>query len=168
MNKAQKGFTLIELMIVIAIIGILAAIAIPQYQDYVTRSKVTEGLNLAAAAKTAVAETFQANGQMPQTAGSDNISYGLPTNTSISGTYVQQIDVYGGTGQGTGGEIVITYNAVVPQLNGLVLTLVPITETGGIAWECGYSTVVVDGITQGPGNVATTVPAKYLPQNCRP
>jgi len=162
MNKAQKGFTLIELMIVIAIIGILAAIAIPQYQDYVTRSKVTEGLNLAAAAKTAVAETFQAKGSMPT---GTNVSYGLPTAASIAGTYVSSILVAGGTVQGTGGVITITYGPADAQLNTKVLTLVPITTVGGIAWECGYGSVTVNGVTQ--GGVGTTVLSKYLPQNCR-
>jgi type IV pilus assembly protein PilA len=160
MNKAQKGFTLIELMIVIAIIGILAAIAIPQYQDYVTRSKVTEGLNLAAAAKTAVAETFQAKGSMPTTG--TNASFGLPTGSSIAGTYVASVSVSTGTAQGTGGEIVITFNAADAHLNGLVLGLVPITNAGGVAWECGYATVTVNGITQGPGAIATTVPSPRI------
>ena len=159
MNKMQKGFTLIELMIVIAIIGILAAIAIPQYQDYVTRSKLVEGLNLAAAAKTAVGETYQTLGYMPATA---NASYGLPTNTSISGQYVTSVTVAGGTG-----VITILYTAAkLPQLGGNdVLTLTPITEPGGIAWACGNTTVTAGGKTQlGSG---TTVPAKYLPANCR-
>jgi type IV pilus assembly protein PilA len=163
MNKAQKGFTLIELMIVIAIIGILAAIAIPQYQDYVTRSKVTEGLNLAAAAKTAVAETFQAKGSMP--AGT-NASFGLPTDTSISGTYVAQIDVAGGTATGTGGVIKITYNNADAHLSGDTLSLTPVTTAGGIAWACGFGTITVSGTTYGPYG-GTTVPSKYLPQNCR-
>jgi type IV pilus assembly protein PilA len=163
MNKAQKGFTLIELMIVIAIIGILAAIAIPQYQDYVTRSKVTEGLNLAAAAKTAVAETFQAKGSLPS---GGNASYGLPSAASIVGTYVSSVSVAGGTAQGTGGVITITYGPADAHLSGKSLTLVPITNVGGVAWECGYGTVTVNGITQGP-NAGTTVPNKYLPQNCR-
>src|SRR3954466_5607784 len=74
MSAVQKGFTLIELMIVVAIIGILAAIAMPAYQDYTVRSKVTEGLNLAAASKLAVAETLAANGQFPTT----NAEAGLP------------------------------------------------------------------------------------------
>ena len=159
MNKMQKGFTLIELMIVIAIIGILAAIAIPQYQDYVTRSKVVEGLNLAAAAKTAVGETYQTLGYMPSV---QNASYGLPTDTSISGQYVTSVAV-----APTTGIITITYNTTtLPQLTGgNVLKLTPITEPGGIAWACGNTTVTAGGITKTGAN--TTVAAKYLPANCR-
>jgi len=164
MNKAQKGFTLIELMIVIAIIGILAAIAIPQYQDYVIRSKVTEGLNLADAAKTAVAETFQANGSLPNTAA--NASYGLPTDTSISGTYVQQVDVAGPGVAGTGGVITITYGAAEAHLSGMKLMLYPVTASGSIAWVCGYGKITVSGNGYGP-YTGTTVASKYLPANCR-
>ena len=86
--KQQHGFTLIELMIVVAIIGILAAIAIPAYQDYTVRAKVSEGLNLAGAAKLAVAETYDSKGQMP-TGG--NASFGLPGAESISSQYVSSI-----------------------------------------------------------------------------
>ena len=164
MNKAQKGFTLIELMIVIAIIGILAAIAIPQYQDYVIRSKVTEGLNLAAAAKTAVAETYQANGKLPATAA--NGSYGLPTDVSISGTYVEKVDVAGNGAAGVGGVIKITFGPAEPHLAGDVLTLSPVTASGSIAWVCGHGSISINGTTYGP-YVGTTVLNKYLPANCR-
>src|SRR3954469_6049751 len=96
-RKMQKGFTLIELMIVVAIIGILAAIALPAYQDYTVRTKVTEGLNLAAAAKLAVAETFQSNGALPE----NNLDAGLPVDTSIASKYVTSVTV------GTKGKIAI-------------------------------------------------------------
>jgi type IV pilus assembly protein PilA len=88
--KQQHGFTLIELMIVVAIIGILAAIAIPAYQDYTVRAKVSEGLNLAGAAKLAVAETYDSKGYMPSTS---NPSFGLPGPTSIKSQYVSSITV---------------------------------------------------------------------------
>ena len=98
--KQQKGFTLIELMIVIASIGILAAIAIPAYQDYTIRSKVSEGLNLAGAAKLAVSETYDSLGGFAL----NNTSYGLPLAASISGNYVSAVSAVQGT-------ITVSYNA---------------------------------------------------------
>src|ERR1700754_2379782 len=91
MKNAQKGFTLIELMIVVAIIAILAAIAIPQYQNYLIRTQVSEGMNLADGAKTAVAEFYNNTGRWP----SLNKSAGLPLPGSISGKYVTQVTVIG-------------------------------------------------------------------------
>src|SRR6187551_2588542 len=89
-KATQKGFTLIELMIVVAIIGILAAIAIPAYQDYTTRAQVTEALNMAGAAKTGVAETYTSNGAWP----ANNTAAGIDaTPTNIKGKYVDSVTV---------------------------------------------------------------------------
>ena len=147
--KQQKGFTLIELMIVIAIIGILAAIAIPAYQDYTIRSKVSEGLNLAGAAKLAVAETYDSKGGMPS---AGNISYGLPTAASIAGNYVASVSA-----AATTGVITITYNSNVggnPSANGKIIVLTPDTSSiGAMGWTCGGG--------------ATDMPNKYLPATCR-
>ena len=147
--KQQKGFTLIELMIVIAIIGILAAIAIPAYQDYTIRSKVSEGLNLAGAAKLAVAETYDSKGGMPS---AGNISYGLPTAASIAGNYVASV-----AAAATTGVITITYNTNVggnPSANGKIIVLTPDTSSiGAMGWTCGGG--------------ATDMPNKYLPATCR-
>ena len=129
--RKQSGFTLIELMIVVLIIGILAAIAIPQYQQYAARARVTEGLNLASAAKVAVAETFQALNAFP----TSNADAGLPA--TISGPDVTSVVV------GATGVITITYNAARIPSGGTVL-LTPTSSAGAITWVCGGGTLATE------------------------
>src|SRR5690606_36019640 len=129
MSKMQKGFTLIELMIVVAIIGILAAIAIPAYQDYTIRAQVSEGLNLAAAAKAAVAESFLNRGEAP----ANRVVAGMTGNAGdTSGKYVSSVDV-------VNGRIDITYgNDANAQIQTQVLSLTPYeTADLSVVWRCG-------------------------------
>jgi type IV pilus assembly protein PilA len=167
LKKMQQGFTLIELMIVVAIIGILAAIAIPAYQDYTIRAKVTEGLNLADSAKTAVAESWQSGGTtgLSAAASSWNSSF-------VATKYVSNIQVAPASG-----VITVTYaQAQIPQIgttNTLTLTpqvnkvALPVTTSGNIDWACASAanlTATNQGLVVG---TAGTIATKYVPSNCK-
>lgn len=166
MKSAQKGFTLIELMIVVAIIGILAAIAIPAYQDYTIRAQVTEGLNLASAVKANVAEFYAQNGAWPAAMIGGGVN--LSNTADPSGKYVNDVTLGNGT-------IQIHYSAVAPQqanknIDTLELDMRPtLSSNGDVIWTCGKHAIVgIDpsGATAADGD-ASSVPDKYLPSNCR-
>jgi type IV pilus assembly protein PilA len=167
-KQMQKGFTLIELMIVVAIIGILAAIAIPAYQDYTIRSQVSEGLTLAAQAKTAVSESFSQTGAAP----ANRSAAGMTANaTDTSGNYVSSLEV-------DDGVITLTYsNTGNQRANGAIanatLTLVPYLSTdNSVAWKCradGSTAVSGAGVLMsGATNVDGSIPPRYAPAECRP
>ncbi len=168
MKTLQKGFTLIELMIVVAIIGILAAIAIPAYQDYTIRAQVSEGMTLAAAAKAAVAESFLNNGEAP----ANRTAAGMSANAGdTSGKYVDQVNV-------TNGTITIRFGndanqEIIPE----TISLTPYeTADGSVVWRCGYAAapagLAVMG-TSGGGNAAAYIAPsagmdpRFVPAACR-
>jgi len=142
-QRISSGFTLIELMIVVAIIAVLAAIAIPAYQDYLVRTQVTEGMSLASGAKAAVWDFVSNTGRLP----TSNESAGLSKSTSITGDYVSSVDL------APAGKITVAFSG--PRANSSIkastLVLSAITQAGSITWSCNGG----------------TVSDKYLPATCR-
>lgn len=141
-KQASAGFTLIELMVVVAIIAILAAIAVPAYKDYLIRTQLSEGLEASAGAKAAVWEFVHNTGRFPPS----NQSAGLPSGTSIAGKYVSSVDLQ------TSGVIRVSYANpnTNKTLSGETLSLSPLDNTGSIAWTC-----------------RSTIANQYLPTSCR-
>jgi len=168
MKKIQHGFTLIELMIVVAIIGILAAIAIPAYQDYTIRAKGTEGLSLASSAKVAVAEGYQSNDM------NGVLANATDWNTNFTPTkYVSAANIDVNTG-----VITITFGPNTPQISGQQITLTPsiggvalaTNQTGNMDWGCASQTALTAANRVPP--VPTTPPlnpllARYAPSECK-
>lgn len=140
--RTYSGFTLIELMIVVAIIAILAAIAVPAYQNYLIRSQVSEGTSLATGAKAAVWDFVANTGRFPKS----NTSAGLASPQSISGKYVSGVDV-------TGGQITVAFNRSTTNvaIKSQTLVLSPATAAGSIVWNCSVG----------------TLSPEYLPSVCR-
>ena len=141
--RRNNGFTLIELMIVVAIIGILAAIAIPAYQNYTIRAKISEGLTSADAIKSAMWDSYTTNNSWP----SSNASAGISSATAYATNYIDSINIVAASSVS---QIVVSFNAST-VLSGLTVTLIPQISSGSIMWACQASATF----------------SQYLPSSCR-
>ncbi|HGH6336046.1 TPA: pilin [Neisseria meningitidis] len=163
MNTLQKGFTLIELMIVIAIVGILAAVALPAYQDYTARAQVSEAILLAEGQKSAVTEYYLNHGEWP----ANNSSAGVATSTDIKGKYVQKVEVKNGVVTAT-----MLSSGVNNEIKGKKLSLWAKRQNGSVKWFCGQPVTRAkadsDTVAAATGtDAAKKIDTKHLPSTCR-
>ncbi|HFC6647659.1 TPA: pilin [Neisseria meningitidis] len=160
MNTLQKGFTLIELMIVIAIVGILAAVALPAYQDYTARAQVSEAILLAEGQKSAVTEYYLNHGIWP----GNNSSAGVATSSKIKGKYVKEVEVKNGVVTAT-----MLSTGVNKEIQGKKLSLWAKRQDGSVKWFCGQpverNTAADDEVTAANGT--DKIDTKHLPSTCR-
>nr|WP_101069672.1 pilin [Neisseria meningitidis] len=162
MNTLQKGFTLIELMIVIAIVGILAAVALPAYQDYTARAQVSEAILLAEGQKSAVTEYYLNHGIWP----ANNNSAGVATSTDIKGKYVEKVEVAKGVITAT-----MLSTGVNKEIQGKKLSLWAKRQDGSVKWFCGQpvtrNDTAKDDTVAADTDAAKKIDTKHLPSTCR-
>ncbi|MFQ3093386.1 pilin [Neisseria meningitidis] len=162
MNTLQKGFTLIELMIVIAIVGILAAVALPAYQDYTARAQVSEAILLAEGQKSAVTEYYLNHGEWP----ANNSSAGVATSANIKGKYVQSVEVKNGVVTAT-----MLSSGVNNEIKGKKLSLWAKRQDGSVKWFCGLPVTraanAKDDVAAATANGNGKIDTKHLPSTCR-
>ncbi|HEZ6746818.1 TPA: pilin [Neisseria meningitidis] len=163
MNTLQKGFTLIELMIVIAIVGILAAVALPAYQDYTARAQVSEAILLAEGQKSAVTEYYLNHGEWP----ANNNSAGVATSADIKGKYVEKVEVKNGVVTAT-----MLSTGVNKEIQGKKLSLWAKRQASSVKWFCGQpvqrdapTTTNDDAVTAAASD--KQIDTKHLPSTCR-
>ncbi|HEZ4860548.1 TPA: pilin [Neisseria meningitidis] len=162
MNTLQKGFTLIELMIVIAIVGILAAVALPAYQDYTARAQVSEAILLAEGQKSAVTEYYLNHGEWP----GNNSSAGVATSSKIKGKYVKEVTVANGVVTAE-----MKSSGVNKEIQGKKLSLWAKRQDGSVKWFCGQPVTRTaadsDDVAAANGKTADNINTKHLPSTCR-
>ncbi|HEZ3547357.1 TPA: pilin [Neisseria meningitidis] len=160
MNTLQKGFTLIELMIVIAIVGILAAVALPAYQDYTARAQVSEAILLAEGQKSAVTEYYLNHGEWPK----NNTSAGVASSSTIKGKYVKEVTVANGVVTAT-----MLSSGVNKEIQGKKLSLWAKRQNGSVKWFCGQPVTRADNAKDDAVTAATgkQIDTKHLPSTCR-
>ncbi|HEZ7057058.1 TPA: pilin [Neisseria meningitidis] len=162
MNTLQKGFTLIELMIVIAIVGILAAVALPAYQDYTARAQVSEAILLAEGQKSAVTEYYLNHGEWP----ANNSSAGVATSSEIKGKYVEKVEVAKGVITAT-----MLSTGVNKEIQGKKLSLWAKRQAGSVKWFCGQpvtrDATNADDVTADAAANGKKIDTKHLPSTCR-